>query len=126
MQRRSETVTVTTAYTEVLSHNSLDADEYLMKMAVELTNTGASQAISAFKIQLKVHPQAAWYDWLEDTDLQDVTDLRVLECSTLLPHALTAGQIANFAVAMPPVYAMRLMAQTAANDTTVRARASIR
>jgi hypothetical protein len=114
-------VSVTTDYTEIFSQN---LGGQFDKLAIELTNTGDTNALSDVKIQLQQASGAAFGDRYGGADFLDPAIVEY--CDTTVPNTLAAANtISNFTVLLEGAWAVKLLAKVAANTTTVTARATI-
>jgi hypothetical protein len=92
------------------------------RTAIELTNTVAL-ALASCKVQAKVHPNGAWFDWVTSAELNTGTAIagrlvQVVGNPTTLNNA-----VSNFILDTTALWAIRLNL-TAASTATVTVRAN--
>jgi len=114
-------VTVGTDWTTILSADRVLAGEG--ELAVEIANTGAANALSDLKVQLKPTQLSDWHDYLVGTDADFGTVTDAMQWATASPHTCAAGATAAFMANIHGAAAFRLQAKVAADTTTVSATA---
>ena len=93
------------------------------RTAIELTNTGGTNALATCKVQAKVHPNGAWFDWVTSAELNTGTAIagRLVQVVTN-PTNLAAAGVSNIVIDTTALWAIRLsMTGAAATTVTIRA-----
>lgn len=112
----TETGTVTTALTDIGSEIVLGGD--CPAVAVQVTNTGGTNATNDFAVLIRTHAQGTFETLLSGAITNALPHLRAIGT----PNALAAAATAVLIVQVGPIYSVKFQAKTAAATTTVTVR----
>lgn len=84
-----------------------------------LFNRAAGQTISSCKVQIKLHPDDDWHDYILDADFDATDNVNMKFASTTGPHEITSGDSAVACVHILGVYAYRILCAVASSTTDV-------
>lgn len=120
--------TVTTDLTQVAVLTGLEGDAVLN---MEITNTGATNALADFSVELKDHPSGEYYTYVAGattptwTTTQSAVTMGIFPFVSGAPLTLAALATAHIILRVYGAWAIRIKAKSAAATTTVRVRGSI-
>lgn len=89
---------------------------------LEIDNDDATDAVTAFEVQLQDHPLGAWYTYLSGTDWQSTSISNMLfatTTSTYRPNDVGATKQAHAHIRINAAYAIRFKVTTAGNASIV-------
>jgi alpha-D-ribose 1-methylphosphonate 5-triphosphate synthase subunit PhnG len=112
---------VTTDWSTVLTVNAGRGAAGLM--CAEIANVGAT-ALSDVQVQLRDHPNGAWYTFLSGTDWASTTLANMIFASTGL-ITLAAAAFGHVHVRLNAAFEVRVQVKVAAGSTSVDCRGTI-
>ncbi len=87
-------------------------------LAIEVDNTGGT-TLDSFKVQLRLHANGAFVDFLTDADFDSTTNSNMIFSTSVGPQQVVGGTKAHTIVRLPAISALRLTGKVAAGSTTV-------
>lgn len=118
----SDEITVGTSFT-TLTEQDLETGGAVV--AIEVDNASGGQALSDYQVQVKSHPDAAWFTVLSASELTEGGHDLVMSADGSL-GSLASGSKANFQIVLSGYHSFRTQAKVASSTATVRERGTRR